>query len=320
VAITRVSNTELYCRLGDRASGDEKLPIGCLRYARSLKRRWRPKLTGLKERLVVTGGTDGVLSYWNSANGKLVASVKPPKRDSDILCLDYTRDATRVAASGKRRAIRLYDDEKRALVCKLRNKGQALRSGHTNRVTSLKFDDTGKLLVSGSWDMTVKVWDVTSGTVAHSIFGPEIAGDAIDIRDDLILTGSHRSKDSLQVWSLSYGKLVETIEWDSTHPGDSSLIFSSQFEKGGSSLLAACGSGRNEARIFERAADRHYSFAYGVVGLPSTCSSLDFSSKDNYIAIGCCDGVCRLFERVPKERRDSHLFSEPATPSEAKAP
>ena len=187
-------------------------------------------------------------------------------------------------------------------------------------MTSLKFDESGKLLVSGSWDMTVKVWDLASGTIARSIFGPEITGDAIDVRDDLILTGSHRSRDSLQVWSLSYGKLVETIEWDTAHPGDSSLIFSAQFDKSSHSLLAACGSGRNEARIFEKVASGHYSFAYGVAELPSTCSSLDFSAKDSYIAIGCCDGVCRFFERVPKERRDSHLFTEPPTLSEFKSP
>ena len=29
-----------------------------------------------------------------------------------------------------------------------------------------------------------------------------------------IRTGSHRSEEALQIWSLSYDKLVETIEWD----------------------------------------------------------------------------------------------------------
>ena len=64
----------------------------------------------MKERVLVTGGTDGVLSYWNATTRKLMASIKPAKRESDILCLDYTRDSTRLAASGKRRSIRLYDD------------------------------------------------------------------------------------------------------------------------------------------------------------------------------------------------------------------
>eukprot|EP00826_Nyctotherus_ovalis_P038311 TRINITY_DN3583_c0_g1_i1.p2 TRINITY_DN3583_c0_g1~~TRINITY_DN3583_c0_g1_i1.p2 ORF type:complete len:173 (-),score=42.06 TRINITY_DN3583_c0_g1_i1:174-692(-) len=169
----------------------------------------------------------------------------------------------------------------------------------------------GKTLISGSWDMTVKVWDVNSGTVAHSIYGPEINGDAIDLYEDgdMFVTGSHRSKEALQIWSLSYGKLVETVEWDLEKPGDSSQILGTQFEKGGNRFIAACGSGRNEARIFDRTGNA-YAFSCGVVDLPSACSSIDLAPTQKLLAVGCCDGICRLFERVEK--------SEETKPNEAR--
>ncbi len=259
----------------------------------------------------MTAGADGNICYWNPLTQKLAGIIKPEKKGSDLLCMDYSPDAMHLAAAGKRRSIRIYDDEKRSLFCKLRHKGQLAKPGHSNRIFSLKFDENGKQLISGSWDMTVKVWDISSGTVARSFFGPEIAGDSVDVYGDMLLAGSHRQKSSLQIWSLSYGKLIEEIEWDPSRPGNSSLIFSAQYEKGGNKYIAACGSGRNEARIFEKRTEKLYGFSCGVIGLPAACSCIDMSHKDGLVAVGCCDGVCRLFERVEKSKREP----EPGLPS-----
>lgn len=270
----------------------------------------------MKDKVLVSAGIDGVINYWNSMTEKLVGSIKPEKKYSDLLCLDYSRDGAHLAAAGRRKSIKVYDDEKRALLCKLHHKGQLLIPGHSNRIFALRFDETGRTLISGSWDQTVKIWDLLSGTVVRSIYGPEISGDSIDVNEDLILTGSHRSKKSLEIWSLSYGALVDTIEWDPEKPGDSSLIFSAMFDKpSGCKYIVACGSGRNEARIFEKKEDSKFSYLCGLINLPSTCSSIDISTKEKMIAIGCCDGTCRLFERIDKIKKEPFLINEmPAEP------
>jgi len=260
-----------------------------------------------KERLLVSAGIDGNIHYWNPLSGKLVKSIKTEKKNSDLFCIDYSKDLTKLAAAGKRRSIKIFDDEKNTLLTKLRPKGQVINPGHSNRIFALRFEETAKTLVSGSWDMTVKVWDIASGTVARTIYGPEIAGESVDVFGDYILTASHRSKESLQIWSLSYGKLVENIEWDPQKPGDSSLLFSALFDKTGGRYIAACGSGRNEARIFEKKTDKLYGFSCGVVDLPSACSSIDVSTKENLVAVGSCDGICRLFEKVEKGKRGDAL-------------
>jgi hypothetical protein len=259
----------------------------------------------------VSAGADGMISYWSPLSGKLIGMIKPDKPGSDLLCIDYSKDAVRLAAAGKRRSIRIYDDEKKSLAVKLKHKGQKHNPGHSNRIFSVKFDDTGKQLITGSWDMTVKIWDLSSGSVVRTIFGPEISGDAVDVHGDVIVTGSHRPKSALQLWSLSMGKLIEEIDWDPSRQGDSSLIFSAQFEKAGNGYIAACGSGRNEAHIFEKKANNKYAFSCGINGIPGPCSTIDMSSKGNYVAVGCCDGICRIFKLVEKAKRDSLLVSDP---------
>lgn len=40
--------------------------------------------------------------------------------------------------------------------------------------------------------MNVHVWDRRTGDVISSIYGPKIAGDSLDIKDNLLLTGANR--------------------------------------------------------------------------------------------------------------------------------
>jgi len=299
IGIYRVNNLEQMSLLAESGMTDERLPVSCL--------RWRPKPTLDKERLLVSAGVDGNICYWNPLSSKLIAVIKPEKESSDLLCLDYTRDATWLAAAGKRRSIKIFDDLKRSLIMKLKHKGQGGIPGHNNRIFSIKFDETGKLLVSASWDMTVKVWDLSSGTVIRNIFGPEVSGDSLDLIKETILTGSHRPKNALQMWDLSSAKLIREIVWDPLKPSCSSRILSAQFDKMECGLLAACGASKNELRIFERNKEGIYNFAAGATNIPSICSTVDLGAKESLVAVGCVDGVCRMFEILKKEETDKGL-------------
>jgi WD40 repeat protein len=43
-------------------------------------------------------------------------------------------------------------------------------NGHTGGVYSVAFNDDGTKVVSGSWDKTIKVWNVATGEMEGTVF------------------------------------------------------------------------------------------------------------------------------------------------------
>lgn len=85
-------------------------------------------------------------------------------------------------------------------------------SGHGNRIFSVKFFDDNTL-ISGGWDSVIHIWDLRKGKSADSFYGPHIAGDSIDLKDNNILTGCYATKNQIQVWDMRKKDKIEEIDW-----------------------------------------------------------------------------------------------------------
>lgn len=76
--------------------------------------------------------------------------------------------------------------------------GDLLKQGvinHFNRIHCVKFDPDEHIIYSGGADRIVTIHDVRIKDPVKTILGPYVIGDAIDVRDNELLTGSYRSKD-----------------------------------------------------------------------------------------------------------------------------
>lgn len=73
---------------------------------------------------------------------------------------DYNKDGTQFVTGGSDAIVRVYDEQTRGLVTALEGGGSG-DPGHSMKIFCTKFNpDDPNLIVSGGWDMNVKVWDI----------------------------------------------------------------------------------------------------------------------------------------------------------------
>ena len=107
----------------------------------------------------------------------------------------------------------------------------------------------------------------------------------------MVLTGSWRQEHQLQLWDFGTGKLIEEIQWGPKSKQDC-MLYCAKFSKSGN-LIAAGGSGLNEAKIFDRS--NKYATVGTVAGLSRGVYSLDFNHNGSKFCVAGGDTTIRLF-------------------------
>jgi WD40 repeat protein len=78
--------------------------------------------------------------------------------------------------------------------------------GHTSDVTSVAYSPNGKLIVSGSFDKTLKVWDAATGNeiLFFSGHAGEVTSVAFSPDSKRIISGGRDA--TVKVWEMPMGK------------------------------------------------------------------------------------------------------------------
>ena len=92
--------------------------------------------------------------------------------------------------------------------------------GHANGVTCLQFDD--RILATGSYDSTIKIWDIHTGEELRTLRGHDSSIRALKFDDTKLISGSLDR--TLKVWNWRTGECIVT------HPGQSSGIVGLDFD------------------------------------------------------------------------------------------
>ncbi|KIM73277.1 hypothetical protein PILCRDRAFT_731139 [Piloderma croceum F 1598] len=106
--------------------------------------------------------------------------------------------------------------------------------GHTNLVTSVSFSLDGKHIVSGSYDKTIRVWDVQTG---HMVSGPfkghtdSVSSVSFSLDGKRIVSGSRDM--TIRVWDAQTGDMVS-----GPFKGHTNLVTSVSFSPDGKCIVS----------------------------------------------------------------------------------
>ena len=161
---------------------------------------------------------------------------------------------------------------------------KATLEGHTDSVWSVAFSPNGKMLASGSWDQTVRLWNVNTGRLLHTLTGHTSDVPSVVFSHDgkTLVSGSWDG--TIRLWNPRNGKHKRTL---TGHVGGvASVVFSPD----GQTL--ASGGEDQTIRLWDT---KTWKLKRTLTGHTHTVDIIAFSPDGQSIASGSRDTTIRLW-------------------------
>ncbi|GJJ75059.1 protein HIRA/HIR1 [Entomortierella parvispora] len=161
----------------------------------------------------------------------------------------------------------------------------AITMSYSNAVTSFAYSHSGKQMVTGSKDMTVRLWDVQTGALIFTLSGhtDDVLSVAISPNGQQIASGSDDS--TVRLWDTETGALCSTL---SSH---TSCVRSVGYSPSGQQIVS--GSEDNTVRLWDAQTG---SLCSTLHGHNSHVLSVTYSPNGLQIASGSMDHTIRLWD------------------------
>lgn len=142
---------------------------------------FNPNPTDQKDFLAVSSWDKKVRVYEVLSNGQTQGKHQYD-HDGPVLSVDFAKDGTKIVSGGA---------DKMAKLCDLNTGQSAQIAAHDAPVKAVRFFEAGgtPMVVTGSWDKTIKYWDLRSPNPAGSIQCQERVY-TMDVRDNLLVIGT----------------------------------------------------------------------------------------------------------------------------------
>ncbi|NEQ70424.1 MAG: hypothetical protein F6K21_34020 [Symploca sp. SIO2D2] len=155
---------------------------------------------------------------------------------------------------------------------------------HQNSVTSVSFSPNGKLLASGSWDNTIKIWDLEEGEELLTLSGHQSSVKSVSFSPDGKLLASGSWDNTTKIWDLEEGG--EPLTLSGYQFGTESVSF------GPGGKLLASGSG-NKIKIWNL---EERGELLTLSGHQSSVKSVSFSPNGKFLASGSSDKTIKIWD------------------------
>jgi WD40 repeat protein len=86
-----------------------------------------------------------------------------------------------------------------------------VQTGHSDLIAAIAFTADSKLVATGSWDNTIKIWDVATGAQIRALAGHTKSVTSVAFSPDGRLLASGSTDYTARVWDVSTGRLLYTL-------------------------------------------------------------------------------------------------------------
>jgi serine/threonine protein kinase/Tol biopolymer transport system component len=147
------------------------------------------------------------------------------------------------------------------------------------------FSPDAQLLASGSWDNTIKLWEVSTGNTLQTLRGHRDLVLSIAWSPNGLLLASGSADSTIKLWEVSTGKALQTLTEQDSWVG--TLAFSPDGQ-----ILAAEGA-NNTVKLWELNTDKA---PQSLTGHENAVSSIAFSPDGRLLASASFDSTIKLWE------------------------
>jgi WD40 repeat protein len=171
----------------------------------------------------ISASDDYTVRVWNLRSGEELSTLSHAGPVNDVA---VTPDGRRAVSASDDSNLKVWDIGTGAELYKLGDDTVSLPAsggsqdvqptdsralGHTTWVSSVAVTPDGKHAVSGSWDHTLRVWDLSNGRELHVLSGHTKGITAVAITQDGRHAVSTSDDDTVKVWNIAAGHEVCTL-------------------------------------------------------------------------------------------------------------
>ncbi len=126
----------------------------------------------------------------------------------------FSPDGTQLASASQDKSLKIWEVQSGRLLQDLRghHQGHWYWYGDKGYVHSVAFSPDGKLLASASSDLTIKLWEVSTGKELRTLRGHEDTVYSVTFHPNGKLLASASEDHTVRLWEVSTGKELQTLK------------------------------------------------------------------------------------------------------------